>query len=243
VKTLHFVSILVLTAATAFACNDEGDRLEGGAGSAGSAGSAGKTNAAGSAGKTGVAGTSNSGAGAGAGGGDAGSTSEGGVPGGAGANEGGAAGAAGSDAGGGAGGETSDAGGAGGAGGEGGAGGAPEVPDVLVPGPTALIGTWDTNFGGTEIITANTWSGANIVAYTNGVTVVYTHNPASDPYNPRKFSKFVYTEPVSDSFYFCQIVYNAETLAAAQADTKVTDATNPDTSGCSGFSWTKATRH
>lgn len=240
-KTLHFVSVLVLGAATTFACNDDGDRLEGGAGSAGSAG---KSNAAGSAGKTSVAGSSNNRAGAG--GGDAGSTSDGGIPGAAGSDEGGAAGAAGSNeggaTGGGAGGETADMGGASGAGGEGGAGGAAEVPDVLVAGPTALIGTWDTNFGGTEVITANTWSGANIVAYTSGVTVVYVHNPASDPYNPRKFSKFVYTEPVSDSFYFCQIVYNAETLAAAQADTKVTDATNPDTSGCSGFSWTKATR-
>jgi hypothetical protein len=112
----------------------------------------------------------------------------------------------------------------------------------VVPGPTELIGTWSTNFGGTEVITATTWNGANMVAYTNGVTVVYTHNPASDPYNPKKFSKYVYTQPVSDSFYFCQIVYSAATLAAAQADTKVADANALDTNGCSGFSWTKATK-
>jgi hypothetical protein len=238
VKTLHLASIFVLAAATTFACNDEGDRAP--AGTAGSSGAAGKNGSAGnpsSAGNdqgdagTGTAGTSGAGAGAGSsndggmGGGGAGGENQGGF-------DGGGAGAGGT-------GETD--GGAGGEAGAGGAGGAPEVPDVVVPGPTELIGTWSTNFGGTEVITANTWNGANIVAYTSGVTVVYTRNPAS-AFFPHKFSKTVYTPPANDSFYFCQIVYNAETLAAAQADTKVADANALDTNGCSGFSWTKATK-
>jgi len=242
VKTVHFASILVLTVATAFACNDDGDRVEGG-----NAGSAGKNAAAGSAGKPNVAGSSNNSAGAG--GGHAGAANEGGAAGNAGSSDGGVAGVGGANeggaAGGGAAGETSDAGAAGTTfGGEGGAGGAPEVPDVVVPGPGALIGTWDTNFGGTDVITANTWNGANIVAYTSGVRAVYAHNPASDPYNPRKFSKYVYTEPVSDSFYYCWIVYNADTLAAAQADTAVPDASEPDVDGCGSFNspWTKLTK-
>jgi hypothetical protein len=240
VKTAHLVSILVLGAATTFACNDDGDRTEGG--------SSGKASVAGSAGKNGAAGSSaGSTTEAGAGGGAAGSTSDGGMGGVAGTNEGGEAGggaSGGGEAGGGAGATTSEAGSAGmaGAGGDGGAGGAPDVPDVVVPGPSALIGSWHTNFDGTEVITANTWSGANIVAYTSGVTVVYTHNPPSDPYNPRKFSRYVYTEPVGDSFYFCQIVYDADTLEAAQTDPKVADATKLETNGCSGFSWTKATK-
>lgn len=230
-KTLHLASIFVLAAATTFACNDDEDRVS--AGTAGSSGAAGKSGSAGnpSAGEDNAAagmntaGTSE----AGAGGASAGAGNDGGVGGGGagGENQGGAF----------------DGGGAGsgGAGGDGGAGGAPEVPDVVVAGPTELIGTWSTDFS-PQVITANTWNGANIVAYTSGVTVVYTHNPASAPYNPKKFSKFVYTQPVNDSFYFCQIVYDAETLAAAQADTKVADATTPATSGCSSFPWTKATK-
>jgi hypothetical protein len=237
VNTLHFASIFVLAAATTFACNDEEDRDP--AGTAGTSGAAGKD---GNAGNPSAGDLSDAGAGT------AGGTNEAGTGGvgGEGARDGGGAGGenqGGIDGGGaGAGGTGETEGGAGGAGGEGGAGGAPELPDVVVPGPTELIGTWNTNFGGTEVITATTWSGANIVAYTSGVTVVYARNPASDAYNPKKFSKFVYTPPVNDSFYFCQIVYNAETLAAAQADTKVADATTPATSGCSSFAWTKATK-
>jgi len=237
VKTLHFASILLLAAATTFACRDDDDRLPG---SAGSSGAAGKNGSAGNASAGKNNGTAGSSAGKAGSGNDAGATNDGGVGGGGGAtaageNEGGGAGRDGGGAGG-----TSD----GAAGGEGGAGGAPEVPDVVVAGPTELIGTWNGPFNTVEVITANTWSGANIVAYTSGVTVVYTHTPASDPYNPKKFSKYVYTQPVGDTFYFCQIVYDAATLEAAQADTKVADVNDlaADGHGCSGFPWSKVTK-
>lgn len=230
-KTVHFASILVLTVATAFACNDDGDRVNGG-----NAGSAGKNAAAGSAGKNAGAGTSN---GAGAGGGDGGSANEGGVGGIAGAtNDGDAAGAGGANeggaAGGGAGGASEGGAAFGGAGGEGGAG----VPSAL-----EILGTWNNNYGGTEIITETAWGASALAAYDNGTNVVYTQFPASDQYNPNKFAKIVYTEVQNDSFYFCMVVYSADTLEAARADVTVPDATDPATTGCGGtFAWTKATR-
>ena len=224
-KLVHFASILVLASTVAFACDDNEDETP--SGTAGSGGEAGESNTAG---KNGTAGSSTAGKG--------GSTTDagaGGLAGAGGVNEGGLGG---EGLGGAAGGE----GGIGGAGGEGGTP-EPEVPDVVVPGPTELIGTWNNNFGGTEVVTANTWNGANIVAYTSGVTTFYTHNLASDTYNPKKFSTGVYTPPANDSFYYCQDVYGAATLADAQANTTVPDATSPDTGGCGGsFPWTKATK-
>jgi hypothetical protein len=239
VKTLDFVSILVLAAATTFACDDDGDRVEGG--------SAGKTNAAGSAGKTSMAGTSNDagtgGASAGASG-NAGETSEGGASGAAGSNEGGAGGESG-----GAGGESGEGGAAGtsvagGAAGEGGAGGqggggAEGGAGAVEQAPLEIIGSWDNNFGGADIITATEWSSfgapSNIVEYENDANVVYTESSGM-------FSKIVYTDVESDSFYYCIIDYGKATLAEAIASTKVADSSDPDASGCGGFSWTKNAR-
>ena len=237
-KTVHFASILVLSAVTAFACNDDGDRLDGGtsgsAGKSNSAGSPGTPSAAGSGGEAAGAGGAAAGASGSAGASEGGAAGDAGAAGAgaAGANEGGAAGA---NEGGAAG---ANEGGAAGAN-EGGAGGASEVAEVVVPGPLALIGSWkDPEWGGLEVITATTWNGSNIVAYDSGVREVYTHNSASSFY-PGKYSKYVYTEPADDSFYFCTILYASPSLEAAQADTKVADPSKLEDQGCDGFNWTK----
>jgi hypothetical protein len=225
VKTLQFVSILALAAATTFACDDDGDRRV----TRGTAGSAG--NLAGGAGKMSTAGTSsNAGAGgasAGAGG-NAGEPSEGGASGAAGSNEGGAAGS------------SIEAGAAGESGAAGQAGGGGEAgASAVVQGPLEIIGSWDNNFGGEDIITATEWSSfgfpSNIAMYENDANVVYTESGGT-------FSKVVYTEVESDSFYYCTIDYGKATLAEAIASTKVADSSAPGTGGCGGFSWTKNTR-
>jgi hypothetical protein len=182
VKTLDFVSILVLAAATTFACDDDGDRRVP-RGTAGSAGSL-----AGSAGKMSTAGT------------------------------------------------TSEAG-AGGAGGQAGGGG--EAGTGALQGPLEIIGSWDNNFGGEDIITATEWSSfgapSSIVEYENDANVVYTESGGT-------FSKIVYTDVETDSFYYCTIEYGKATLDEAIASTKVADSSDPDASGCGSFSWTKNTR-
>lgn len=179
-------------------------------------GSAGSASDAGAGGSDGRAGESGDG---GAGGDEIGGES--------GSSAGGAGGDAGHDAGG--------AAGQAGASGEGGDGGAPQ------PEPFELIGEYDNDFGGEEIITAHAWNESTIAAYDNDGNEVYLQLPADDTYNPSKFTKVVYTEPVAGAFYYCWVAYGLETLAAAQASTATADATDPATSGCAGFSWTRAT--
>lgn len=236
-KTFHFASILVLAATVTFACGDDDDETP--IGTAGSSGAAGKANTAGSssaAGKNGTAGSSAAGTG-GTTAGAAGSTTDAGAGGfgsAGGVNEGGLGGLGGE----GLGGEAGSAG-EGSLGGAGGEGGAPVVPDVLVNGPVELIGTWkDPEWGGIDVITETTWSGANIVGYDSAAQTVYWHNPASSFY-PGKYTKTVFTQPANDTFYYCQIVYQAESLEAAKADTKVADTSKLEDKGCSGFNWTK----
>jgi hypothetical protein len=72
---------------------------------------------------------------------------------------------------------------------------------------------------------------------------VYGQLPDDDQYNPSKFTKIVYTEPVDDSFYYCWVEFSLDTLGAAKASQATADASDPDNTGCGGsFPWTKATR-
>lgn len=109
--------------------------------------------------------------------------------------------------------------------------------------PLEIIGEYDDNFMGEQIITADDWNGAAIVAYDNAANVVYTQFPEDDMFNPNKFGKTVYTEPKDGSFYFCMVEFSADTLADAEASTATADDSDPAQGGCGGpeFSWTLAT--
>jgi hypothetical protein len=106
-----------------------------------------------------------------------------------------------------------------------------------------VIGEYDDNFGGELLVTADEWNGSAIQDYDNDENVVYTQNPEDDEFNPSKFSKYVYTDIEDDSFYYCQVVFDAETLEDAQESDATADDSDPATTGCGGeFSWTQATR-
>lgn len=106
-----------------------------------------------------------------------------------------------------------------------------------------VIGEYDDNFGGELIVTADEWNGSAIQDYDNGENVVYTQNPDDDMFNPSKFSKYVYTDLEDDSFYYCQVVFDAETLEDAQESDATADDSDPGVTGCGGeFEWTLATR-
>jgi len=228
-KIAYFASVLALTVTVVVACDDSVDRVtpHKPAGVAGAPGSAGKSGN--------VAGSAN--------GGSSGSSAEGGnggsadnVAGSLGAHEGGAGGDS-------AGGQPNTAGaGEAGAAGNAGAAGAGGEGSVSPP-PLELIGSYDDNFQSSFVITEEAWGASAVVAYDNAQNVVYTQFPADDPYSPNKFAKTVYTEPANDSFYFCMVVYSADTLADAQASTETADPSDPDNGGCGGqFPWTKATK-
>ena len=242
-KTFQIASICALVAMTAFACSDDDDDAP--SGSAGKGGSsAGSTNGGNKNGGSANGGSANAGSANGGtkNGGSANGGSAGSVVNTAGASDGGVGGQSAGE--GGAGGYADGWGGAseGGAGGEGGAsdvGAGGEGPALGVG--FELIGTYTSNFGGEDVITRRRFNGALIVEYDNAANVVYTQNPPNAQYSPNKFNKIVYTEPAGGSFYYCTIAYGKDTLAAAKADATVADSSEPDTKGCGGFSWNKAT--
>lgn len=106
-------------------------------------------------------------------------------------------------------------------------------------GPIELVGEYTTSFASDESITEEAWAGASIEDYDNGANWAVTKNPADAMFGPNTYVKVVWTEPTSDgNFYYCSVDYNLPTLEAAQTSTQTADASDPDNSGCGGFSWT-----
>ncbi len=115
--------------------------------------------------------------------------------------------------------------------------------DSTSAGAFELIGTWATPYGTDDVITQTTWNGAKLAEYDNAGNVAYTQEPATDPYNPNKFNKIIWTEPKNNAFYYCMVDYGKDTLDLAKASTLTADASAPDTAGCGGaFAWTKVTK-
>jgi hypothetical protein len=106
-----------------------------------------------------------------------------------------------------------------------------------------IIGEYDDNFGGEQVITAGDWNGSAIAGYDNDANVVYTQFPDDDKYNPGKFAKTVYTQPEGGSFYFCMVEFSLDSLADAEKSSVSADDSDPENGGCGGeFPWTKATK-
>lgn len=105
-----------------------------------------------------------------------------------------------------------------------------------------VLGTWSSNFGGDVVITETTWTGysANaILEFNNETNQLYFQHSADDDYNPSKFGRIDWTEPANSAFYYCMIVYGQDTLEDAKNNSATTDASDPETSGCNGFPWTR----
>ena len=104
------------------------------------------------------------------------------------------------------------------------------------------IGTYESNFGATEVITATDWNGDAIADYDNSANWVVTQSPADAEFNPNLYNRLEWTEPAEDgSFYYCFVVFGQDTAEMARTSTLTADSSDPDTSGCGGFSWTKLT--
>jgi len=108
-------------------------------------------------------------------------------------------------------------------------------------------GTWDTNFGGREVIDSDSWNAAgtdwvykaSVLEYDNATNVAYTQTSADDPYSALKYNKVVWTDRQSSTFYYCTVDYGLDTLADAKASPKVADTSSLETTGCAGGPWTK----
>lgn len=116
-----------------------------------------------------------------------------------------------------------------------------EAPDEQEDG-LEVAGEWETNFGGQETITEEVWGPMLLTEYDNTTREAITQNAPDAEYGPNTYNVIVWTEPVDDSFYYCMVAFDQETVEEAREIEAEADASDPDNGGCGGFSWTKMTR-
>ena len=121
--------------------------------------------------------------------------------------------------------------------------------DTEEEGPLEIIGRYIDTYETAHVITETDWmmksatygvSIYKISQYSNKNDFIIAQNDESNGYAPEKWSRFDYTEKNGD-LYYCQTAYDAETEEAALA-TPAADKTDPATTGCGGFAWTKLTK-
>jgi hypothetical protein len=102
-----------------------------------------------------------------------------------------------------------------------------------------IAGTWMSSFGDTEVIDSERWGSATIVEYDNRKNFAITQNPEDDDWNPSKYNKIVWTDVEDGSFYYCWVDFALDTAEEARNTTETADASDPESGGCGGFSWTR----
>jgi hypothetical protein len=105
-----------------------------------------------------------------------------------------------------------------------------------------IEGYWVSNFGETEAIDANMWGEAIVVAYDNEYNSAILQNLPDAEFFPGLFSRVVWTEPESDSFYYCTVDFGKKTREEAERSEKTADSSDPERSGCGDFAWTRLTQ-
>jgi len=75
---------------------------------------------------------------------------------------------------------------------------------------------------------------------------IIKHGATANQPLANKYSK-VYATPIINSntgsyFYICEVNYGYATITSADDPNSVADSSNPETGGCGGFAWTKATK-
>ncbi len=100
-------------------------------------------------------------------------------------------------------------------------------------------GTWESQFGGLFTISNLAWNGATLISFDNDSNEAITQLPATDLFNPNKFTKEVWTEVADGSFYLCTVSFGNETAQDAIDAANTADASDPENSGCGGFAWTR----
>ena len=108
-----------------------------------------------------------------------------------------------------------------------------------------IIGRYMDDFDTSHVITETEWTSRSsygtsvyhISQYDNEQDFIIAQNDSEKSWDPDKWSRFDYTVK-NGAVYYCQTAYDKETEEEALA-TPAADKTDPTTSGCGGYAWTK----
>ena len=105
----------------------------------------------------------------------------------------------------------------------------------------AIMGEYVDQYATSHVITETTWTQGESVyqisQFSNDAQMVIAQNGSENEWNAELWSRFDWTEN-TDGLWYCQTAYDAASAEDAM-NTAAADATDPATSGCNTFAWTK----
>jgi len=108
----------------------------------------------------------------------------------------------------------------------------------------SIAGRYRDNYGGIQIINQETWHSDSLLFHicstSNENRDIIAQNGKHNPYFPNQYSRFEWVEDSSSHLWYCQQVYNANTIEEAASFPKA-NSSEPSTGGCgtSNFPWTQ----
>jgi hypothetical protein len=109
-----------------------------------------------------------------------------------------------------------------------------------------VAGTWEnTGFGEEDAIDDATWSQTFgpamatdfvITSFDNATNTAILEDPDG------KFNRWQWTDVDGDSFYYCTVDFGLDSAEDAENSDKTADDSDPETTGCGSFPWTKLTK-
>jgi hypothetical protein len=102
-------------------------------------------------------------------------------------------------------------------------------------------GAWVDDWGFDHVVTGTAWttmgSVFNVTQYDNAADFLVAQNDGANTYSPNLWSRFDWTFTPQGKLYYCQVVFDAATEAAARGNTT---ANREDLAeGCNGFGWSR----
>ena len=113
-----------------------------------------------------------------------------------------------------------------------------------------VAGNWEnTDFGEEDAIDDTSWSQTFGAAIGNAMTTDFTITKFDNAANTviledpdGKFNRWQWTDVDGDSFYYCMVDFGLDSAEDAENSTKTADDSDPETSGCGTYPWTKLTK-
>lgn len=109
--------------------------------------------------------------------------------------------------------------------------------------PLSIVGEYVDDFGSSHHITEAQWrideARFAILEFSNADRRLIAANAPENTYFPGKFSRFDWAT-AEGTLWYCQIAYDKPSLDDARA-TPAPDASKLESSGCSGFPWSRLT--
>lgn len=125
-----------------------------------------------------------------------------------------------------------------------------EAPTDTTPKHIEVAGSWENvAFSEEDVVDDASWSQTYMAGTEDALATDYAITKFDNATNTAiledpsgKFNRWQWTDVSSDAFYYCTVAFGLDSAEDAENSGETADDSDPETSGCGTFPWTKLTK-